>query len=174
MPMTFIRDRRGSAAVEFAFIAPIMLLMYFGLAEMTQAMMAGNRAQHVASTVGDLVSQTPAIDQQSLDDVWLVADAIMKPFPTGSLSMRITSVKADAAGTASLGSLHKAKGSALPELTAVPTLPAGLLTANESILVAESSYTYTSPIQQTLPHPVTFKAIYYLKPRKSTEVLWIN
>ena len=44
----FSRDRRGSAAVEFAFIAPIMLLMYFGLAEMTQAMMASRRAHHVA------------------------------------------------------------------------------------------------------------------------------
>ena len=31
------RDRRGVAAVEFAFIAPIMLALFFGTVELTSA-----------------------------------------------------------------------------------------------------------------------------------------
>ena len=57
-----IKDRRGAAAVEFAFIAPVMILMYYGLAELTQAMMADRRASHVASAIGDLVAQDTAIN----------------------------------------------------------------------------------------------------------------
>ena len=35
-----IGDRRGSAAVEFAFIVPIVLALYFGMVEATQALLA--------------------------------------------------------------------------------------------------------------------------------------
>lgn len=165
------RDQRGSAAVEFAFIAPIMLIMYFGLAEMTQGMMASRRAHHVASTIGDLVTQSPSMNQASIDDVFLIGDAILKPFPTGSLSMRVSSIKADAGGNLSVV-WTKHKGS-FGDLTSTASLPSGLLTPDESVVVAESAYTYTSPIQQTLPTPVSFKATYYLKPRKSKEVKWL-
>ena len=34
------RDRRGVSAVEFALIAPAMIAFYFGLAEITQALLA--------------------------------------------------------------------------------------------------------------------------------------
>ena len=167
----FLKDLRGAAAAEFAFVAPVMLLMYFGMAEMTQGMMASRRAHHVASTIGDLVTQSPSMNQASLDDVFLIGDAIIKPFPTGTLSMRITSFKADAGNTPQVV-WSKTKGSYAP-LTGQGTLPAGLLTAGESVVVAESKYTYTSPIQATLPEPITFQASYYLKPRKSKEVKWL-
>ena len=39
----FLGDRRGVSAIEFAFIAPVMILMYFGVAELTQGMMAERR-----------------------------------------------------------------------------------------------------------------------------------
>ena len=39
----FFRDRRGVAAVEFAFVAPVLILIYMGLAEVTMALMAERR-----------------------------------------------------------------------------------------------------------------------------------
>ena len=85
--------------------------------------------------------------------------------------MRITSIKADAGGTPQVV-WSKVKGN-YGVMTNASGLPAGLLTPNESVVMAESTYTYTSPIQQTLPQPVTFTASYYLKPRKSKEVKWL-
>jgi Flp pilus assembly protein TadG len=167
----FTRDRSGAAAVEFAFIAPVMLLVYFGLAEMTQGMMASRRAHHVASTIGDLVTQSPTMTQASVDDVFMIGDAIIKPLPTDTLSIRVSSIKADADGNLSVV-WTKHKGS-YGDLTSTASVPVGLLAADESVVMAESSYTYTSPIQQTLPSPMTFKAVYYLKPRKSKEVKWL-
>jgi Flp pilus assembly protein TadG len=40
----FWRDRRGVSAVEFALIAPVLVIFYCGLAELTQAMMAQRRS----------------------------------------------------------------------------------------------------------------------------------
>ena len=165
------KDRRGSAAVEFAFVAPIMILLYFGLAELTQGMIADRRASHVASTIGDLVAQETQINQTGIDDVFKVGKAIIAPFPASPLSMRVTSVKADALGSPKV--VWSKTSGAMTALTGtVSGLPVGLIAANESVVMAEVSYIYTSTIQQALPTPITFTQKFYLKPRKGSEVIW--
>lgn len=172
--MRFFRDGRGTAAVEFAFVAPLMILLYCGLAELTQGMMADRRASHVASTIGDLVAQETQVTQSDMDDVFKVGKAVIAPFPSGTLSMRVTSVVANASGTPQV-SWSRASGSALTQLAngaTVSGLPAGLIAANESVVMAEVRYTYTSALQKALPNTLTFNEKYYLKPRKGSQVLW--
>src|SRR3569623_1736057 len=62
-------DQRGASAVEFAMIAPLMLMFYFGLTELCQAMLAERRVSHVASAVGDLVTQTDKLTPADLPDI---------------------------------------------------------------------------------------------------------
>src|SRR5471032_1725386 len=92
------RDSRGVAAVEFALLLPILLLLYFGVVELTQGVMTQQRADHVASTVGDLVSQSSTITSAEVTDIFSVGDTVMYPYPTASLKMRVSSLSADAHG----------------------------------------------------------------------------
>lgn len=167
----FFRDRHGSAAVEFAFVAPLMILFYYGLAELTQGMMADRRTSHVASVIGDLVAQDTQVTQTDMTDIFNVGKAVVAPFPTGSLSMRITSVKADSSGSPKVV-WSKTSGTMTVLTGTVSGLPAGLIAANESVIMAEATYVYTSAIQKTMPTPLTFTQKYYLKPRKGSEVIW--
>ncbi|MBP8248028.1 MAG: pilus assembly protein, partial [Phenylobacterium sp.] len=66
----FRDDREGVSAVEFALIAPIMILFYFGMAEICQGFMAQKRTQHVASTIADLVAQRETISTATLTDIF--------------------------------------------------------------------------------------------------------
>jgi Flp pilus assembly protein TadG len=168
----FRDDRKGVAAVEFALIAPIMLAMYFGLAELTLAMMAERRASHAASVVADLVAQSTQVNAAQVTDIFTVGGVILKPLPAAPLKMRITSVKADAAGSPMV---IWSQGNGLTALAAggTPTgFPTGLLAVGDSVIMAEAAYTYTSPLQQLMPDPVTFNRKFYLRPRKSAEVSW--
>jgi Flp pilus assembly protein TadG len=168
----FRRDERGVAAIEFALLFPIMLLLYFGTVEVTMAFLANGRASHVASVVGDLVTQTPSFKQAEMTDIFAVGTSIMKPFPTASLKLQVTSIRADDKGAPQLV-WRCVKGSNCAQLTGSASgFPAGLLAANESMIQTDVEYTYTSPVQQTLPRPMTFKTTYYIKPRRSSEVLW--
>ena len=167
-------DERGVAAVEFALIAPIMILIYCGLAELTIAMMAERRAAHSASVVADLVAQQAnGVAIADLDDIFKIANSIMYPFPTGPLKMRITSVVT--VGTTPTMSWSRAYGG-LTKMAAgtVAGFPPNLLAAGDSVIQADVQYTFTSPLKYVMHNDVTFSDTYYLKPRSGTAVACSN
>lgn len=170
-----LHDRRGVSAVEFALIAPVMIMLYLGLAEMTMGLMANRRVSHVASAVGDLVAQFPTTTTAEIDDVFEVGEAVMAPFPAGTLAIRLTSIKADAAGVPKVvwSKVHGTTLSALAANTTM-TLPVGLVAANESVIMADTRYAYTSTVSQTLPKAMVFSETYYLRPRRSEQVTCSN
>ncbi len=62
-------DEGGVSAVEFAMIAPIIIAIYFGLAEFCQGFMAQKRMGHVSAMVADLVAQEETVATTNLDDL---------------------------------------------------------------------------------------------------------
>ncbi|MFN3520789.1 MAG: TadE/TadG family type IV pilus assembly protein [Phenylobacterium sp.] len=171
MLRSLIQDRRGVSAVEFALIAPVMIVLYLAMTEVTMGLMANRRADHVASAIGDLVAQVSTTSTDDISDVFTVGEAIMSPFPTGSLNMRLSSVKADAGGTPKVV-WSRSQGLALPAYAdnTVIDLPDDLVAPGESVIMSETRYTYTSPVGQILPTPLRFNDVYYLRPRRATEV----
>ncbi len=164
-------DERGVAAVEFAIIAPVAILLYCGFAEVTMALMAERRADHAASVVGDLVAQTQSVSASDVTDIFTVGQAIMKPFPSAALKLRLTSVTADAQG---VPRVTWSQGNGLTPFTngaAVAGFPATLLAVGDSVIEADVQYAYTSPLGMTVPSPLTFRESFYLKPRQSTAVV---
>ena len=163
-------DERGLAAIEFALIAPVAILLYCGFAELTMAMMAERRAAHTASVVADLVSQTPTITAAQMTDVWTVGNSIMSPFSPTTLALRVTSVTADNLG---VPRVTWSQGNGMGALTggaAVSGFPPTLLAAGDSVIMADVQYAYTSPLQMVLPSVLTFRDTFYLKPRRSASV----
>lgn len=164
------RDRRGVSAVEFALIAPAMVASYFGMAEITQALLAERKAAHAASAIGDLVSQSSSVSSSDLTDIFTIASTIMKPYSTTTLKMRVSSVTADSAGAAKV---DWSSGSGLTALTAGSTvtgIPSGVISAGQSIVMSEVTYSYDSPVDMLMPNAVTFSRKFYLRPRKSDKV----
>ena len=167
------RDRRGVSAVEFALIAPAMIAFYFGLAEITQALLAERRAGHAASAIGDLVAQSSSISNNDITDIFQIATTIMQPYPTNTLKMRVTSVKANAAGATTVA-WSNGSGLAAYGTGAALAVPSGVIAPNQSVIVSEVSYDYDSPVNFFMANAVTFSRKFYLRPRKSDEVTKSN
>lgn len=171
----FWRDRRGVSAVEFALIAPVLIVLYCGLAEMTQAMMAERRLSNIASAIGDLVAQGTQTGPTKMADIFTIGSTIMAPFPATNLKMCVVSVVSDASGKDTVAwSKPSVSGMTnCPAKDAVVTdVPTSVLPASQSVIMAKASYTYASPIKLVLPTSMTFNRTYYLRPRKSDAVLW--
>ena len=169
----FARDERGLSAIEFALILPIMVLLYFGLAEIMLSMMAERRAGHAASAVGDLVAQSQAgLKDADIDQILFVGVASMRPFPVADLSMRVTSVQANPQGTP-LVVWSKAQGPSFSKLgngATVSPFPANLLAAGDSVIMAEVKYSYANPIMKVIPHTLVFQDVFYLRPRRAAVI----
>jgi len=165
----FGKDRRGVAAVEFALIAPVMVLLYCGLVELTQGMIAERKANHVASTIGDLTTQADTVSTADLADIFLVGNTIMSPFPTTSLQMRLTSITADANGAPKVTWSRAYGGMSALGVGGTVSVPL-TLAAGDSIVMAETKYQYDSVLNYVLPSPVNYSEVYYMRPRRSDNV----
>lgn len=167
-------DERGIAAVEFALCAPVFILLYCGLAELSIGMMAERRAAHAASVVADLVAQSTQIGSTQMTDIYSVGNSILAPFPTATLKMRVTSVTADVNGVPKVD-WSQDNGNGLAKLTATTTVagfPTNFLAAGDSVIQADVQYTWTSPLQYVVHNALGFNDTFYLKPRRSNQVLW--
>ena len=89
-----MRDRRGIAAVEFALLLPLMLLMYVGATDVTRGVMASRDVDILSRTVSDLVaqSQTNTITASQISTAFSAASGIMRPFSTTNLTMTVSAV----------------------------------------------------------------------------------
>lgn len=72
----------ATAAVEFALILPIMLLVYVGSVEASIAITTDRKVQSVAGALGDLVARSDTtIPMATLLDYFQAAEGIMTPTP---------------------------------------------------------------------------------------------
>ncbi|MGH7020953.1 MAG: TadE/TadG family type IV pilus assembly protein [Brevundimonas sp.] len=169
-----IADRRGVSAVEFALLAPFMILIYFGLTEFCQAYMAERRVSHTAAMVADLVAQGSKTDKEDLASVAAIGQMLMKPFPAAPLTTRVSSVTVDAQGRAWVDWSYTSNDKVLQVLSKtdpITNLPPGLAGDKESLIIGETRYEYKSAFKDFLPELTTFKRKYYLRPRAVNQVI---
>ena len=164
-----LRDRRGSAAVEFALIVPVVMLLYFGMAEGTQVLLANRRVSSIATAVGDLTAQRTQLSKAQIDDIFNISAAALKPFPVTGLGIRVVSIQNDANGASTV--MWTEQRGSFPAGTSLATVEK---TPNLAIIRAETIYTYNSPFGRIFPDAFTFEHKMDLKPRGGVAVVLLN
>lgn len=100
--MRLLRDRSGTAAVEFAIILPVMLLLYLGTFEASHLIMTKRKVESAAEAVGGIVARSPNMDMTRLKNVLLVFDGIAGDVDGEDPKVTITTVRTDANGKATV------------------------------------------------------------------------
>ena len=154
------RDRSGTAAVEFALVLPGLLTLAIGCYEAANLILANLKLEAAAETAADLVAQTRVNTVLASTDFTNFTNAVKKvmtPYPTSGSQLKI----AYASVTYSTGSpvinWHVEVNSATP--ISATSLPNSATAANlgdqtagstDSVVVAQLTYSYTSPIAYVL------------------------
>lgn len=168
----FWRDRRGVSAVEFAFIAPVLVFFYFGMAELTEAMIAQRRLSHIASSIGDVVARDTQLTNARRTDVFKAGEVLMAPFPTSGLRMCIVSITSNAAGTDRVDWSETSNSPVnCPAANTIVDIPTSVLPAGQSVIMSKASYDYVPPLKLLSKSNFTFRRTFYLRPRLSDQVL---
>ncbi len=176
-PIRFYKDHRGVAAVEFGYIAPLMVVMYIGTVELSTALTADRRVSQLSSTTADLVAQNDTVTQDTIDAIFDISDSLLNPLEqnafntTNRLEMKVTSVVADEDNNTTVSWSH-VYGGATADTPGEPyTLPNVNMTQPfSSVIIAEITYEYDSLFQYFIPNTLDITDTYYLRPRKSLQV----
>ncbi|MCF6276091.1 MAG: pilus assembly protein [Robiginitomaculum sp.] len=163
-------DKDGVAAIEFAFVAPVMIALYLGLAEVSMLISADRNVSHAASVTGDLATQEEALTEDEIEEIFNASLAVVGASYTNSqrISVDVISFEVDSdgdtqeVGYAKLGSGFNSKFD--PSGTS-----ATLLNQTSGLVVTRVSYDYISPSRTFVQSP-TLKETFMLKPRKSKSI----
>src|SRR5437868_3233852 len=122
----FRRDRRGVSAVEFAFVFPVMVILFLGATALTQGIVIKRKTTLATRTVGDLVSQDTQIVDTEMTSIFNAASAVLQPYPTAQLSVIVSSVKFDANGNATIDWSRATSTTTAHTAGSPVTLPVGI------------------------------------------------
>ena len=159
------------SAVEFALIAPVLILIYFGLAEFCQAYMAQRRMSHSTSQVADIVAQYQTVDANLIDDTFALGDLVLAPFPDSALALRVTAITR---GNDGVARVTWSRGKGMAKRSGTVAVPAGLIENGESIIMSEGTYDYDSPLKNVLPATKRFNHTFWLRPRLVNAITCTN
>lgn len=160
-----LRNEEGISAVEFAFIAPVMLLIYFGCVELSFLMRADRKVSATAASLGDLTARLAMATDGDMRELYNAAAVLMQPYPAADARLRITSVidNGDGQKRVAWSEAHNIEPRVVDSLV---TVPEGIIPSPGSIILTEVEYDFQSSIGFVLSEPMTMKDRFYLRPRR--------
>lgn len=166
----FLKDRAGVSALEFALIAPVMLILYLGCIELAFMMRSDRTITVATSTLGDLTARLDVAAQSDIDDIFAAVGFIFTGTVTEASSrMRVSSLIADANGAVTVvWSDATRMGARAPG--SVVTVPNGIVSPGGSVIMAEIEFDYDRGTGLFIKDGYVLDDTFYLRPRRSGEV----
>ena len=172
----FRPDTNGGAAVEFAIIAPVMLLMFFGAVEVSQGVAANRKMTLAARTISDLVARTGDIDQNELKNVFTASTYILRPFDLTDFKATVSAIGINGQGVPSVVWKVKLSWSAnaatLEKLDkTAESVPADLRVANTQLIKSDVTYPYKPASAWFIKEAISMSSTFFARPRRDTGVV---
>ena len=168
--LRFAADRRGASAMEFALLLPLLMIMYFGSIQITDAISADRQVTLVASTVAEITSQYATVSSTDVSNILAAASAVLTPFPVANAKVTLTSVLIDANGNATVDWSATLNGTQRSG-TVTSSIPAALLVPNTSVIWGEATYNYKPAIGWVITGTIAMYDQIFLRPRQSANVV---
>ena len=157
------------AAIEFAFIAPLLILLTFAVIQFADVFTCLSKVNAVAATASDMVSQQKELTNSGRDQVFAAARTVLYPYDSTGAVIVLTSIVDDGRGNARVEWSEANSGSA-PAADSSVSPPDGILQPGGSVIMAQVTYSYIPPALTDFLGPMTFTETSYAVPRLTAQV----
>src|SRR6185437_4228287 len=142
--LDLIGDRSGLAAIEFAMLVPIMLVMFFGTVELSSGVAVDRKVTLAARTLSDLTSQSSSVSSTDLNSFFNVKNATLTPRVQWSV------------------------GSAPRSTSSVVGIPTALVVPGSYLIMGEVSYLYVPTVGYVMSKSgINLTSTAYTRPRQT-------
>ena len=173
----FPKNRDGLAAVEFALIVPLMLLIFFGMVETTNGIAIDRKVSVTARTLSDLISQAATVTDDDIANSFLASSAILIPYSSEPVEAKISQIIIDKDKNAKIvWSKGWSKGAMTTGRASGPvTLPSkleALKVPNTYLIWGEVQYLYLPNVPYLNKEGILLSDQSFSRPRQSVCVIY--
>jgi Flp pilus assembly protein TadG len=166
----FRGDGRGTSAIEFALLLPVMLTLYIAGTEISNGIAIDRKVTLTARTVTDLVSRSSTISTADMSDILAASAAVISPYVPNNLSFTVSEIYVDNNGNAKIWGFSCSYQGTPRNIGDPVTLPPQLTVNNSYLIWGEAQYNYTPPIAYVISGTLNLKDQIFLSPRMSSSV----
>ncbi|OLP62276.1 hypothetical protein BJF93_18860 [Xaviernesmea oryzae] len=173
------RERRGSGAVEFAFLAPILILCYLGAFETSVGFGVARKVAHACATVADLLSQSSSVNIATLDSMPTVVKSVMAPYDPANYALKVTGIAVTSSTEGTVKWSRDQSGGTPYRKESTVTIPGDVGTVGSFVVRAELSLPYHLKTIDMIRHEggagaLTISKTYYFRQRIGSGITCSN
>ena len=169
------RCSRGVAAVEFAMVLPLMVLMLLGMTEVTFGVNMSRKLTLLSRSLADLTGRAQSMTSSDMTTIFGASTSIMQPYDSSKVKMVISSVVVTIVSSKPVGTVDwscaQGTGAVKRSKGTTYAVPAGF-ESNSSFVVAEASLPYTPIFGYTLTGVINMSEITPWPVRNVAQVTW--
>ncbi len=176
----FRDEVRGVAAVEFAIIAPILILMFIGTLEVSRAVAVNRKVSRISSAMADLITQSPSLTADEIQNIMDITSRIMFPYDetveivTTGITVSGTTPKVDWSCAEGVGATANVKGTIYSVPTSIVEDGAYFVSAKVTVdlkpMVGWMGYTSATGLTKDSTSVLAMEEELFLRPRTGTLV----
>jgi Flp pilus assembly protein TadG len=161
----------GVAAIEFALVVPLVIIVYAGGFELVQAATVNRKLTDTTVQLANVTTQYTSVASADLNNIFAASSQIMAPYPTSSLTIVVSEIQTDASshGTVAWSQGYPTGTPCLAKNSAV-TLPAGFASPSSFYVLVQTTYSYAPTIGSAFVHTIPMTDQIFMVPRQSTQI----
>lgn len=173
----FWRDRKGTGAIEFAIIAPLLIMAYIGCFEISVGFNVSRKVSRASSTVADVLTQMPMVDKASLEGMKAVAKSVMSPFELNdkTYTLKMTGIKMTGPGVGEVSWSYDQAGGAAYKAGSVVKMPSDISATNtfivrSELVVPHEILLFAPGLSKSTVNSINISNTSYFRQRVGTEI----
>lgn len=89
----FKKDERGLALTELAFLLPVLLMMFYGIIEVSRYIQMHQKVDNAGRALVDLLNQNLSLTAATVNDLMATVPDMVVPFDSNGVGVIVTSIK---------------------------------------------------------------------------------
>jgi Flp pilus assembly protein TadG len=169
----FTAATQGVAAIEFAMILPVLVLMFLGTFDGGRAIAAYMKMRAATYALASITNQYATIQATDMTSILGATSVVMAPYSSGTPAVKISQVQISNKGVSTI-EWSAAQGATARTAGSSITPPSAMVVNSSYLIFAEVSYTYT-PLFGYFGSGsgITFSDSLYVTPRSVSCIIYV-
>ncbi len=163
----FIASTRAVAAIEFATVLPVLVLIFLGTFDAGRAIGIYLKLRAATYALVSITNQYSTIQSSDMTTITGATTTVLAPYSAAPAVVTITQIAIDGSGNATVSWSYSLGGTAHTQGNTI-AIPAGLVVNNSYLIFAEVSYTFTPMFGYFSAGSITMSDNLYGVPRSNT------